>query len=362
MVNPPADPLRYAPSVEEIQADEAKTQQELVEQLSKISHRTYSDEHEALRAVHAKSHGIVKGKVTVLADLSAVLRQGLFAAPGEYPAVLRFSTTPGDLLPDSVSTPRGLAIKLMGVPGARLPGSEAATTQDFVLATGKAFSAKDAKHFAANLKLLASTTDKAEGLKVVLSSVLRATEGALETVGGESATLKSLGGYPETHILGESFFSQVPIRFGDHIAKIGVFPVSRELTGLTDAPLDLNKEFDALREAVRGFFQGSGGTWEIRAQLCTNLKDMPVEDATAVWDEDKSPYVTVARLDVPPQESWSDAMRESVDKAMAFSPWNGLAAHQPLGSIMRARRQTYPPSARFRLERNGCPFAEPRQV
>jgi branched-chain amino acid transport system substrate-binding protein len=35
-------------------------------------------------------------------------------------------------------------------------------------------------------------------------------------------------------------------------------------------------------------------------------------------------------------------------------------AHQPLGSVMRARRDTYRASARFRGERNGCPMHEPR--
>jgi hypothetical protein len=37
-------------------------------------------------------------------------------------------------------------------------------------------------------------------------------------------------------------------------------------------------------------------------------------------------------------ESWSETLRQPVDFGMAFSPWNGLAAHQQLGSIMRARR------------------------
>jgi hypothetical protein len=42
---------------------------------------------------------------------------------------MRFSTSPGDLLPDSVSTPRGLALKIFGVTGERLPGSEDDTSR-----------------------------------------------------------------------------------------------------------------------------------------------------------------------------------------------------------------------------------------
>src|SRR5258708_6928935 len=41
---------------------------------------------------------------------------------------MRFSTIPGDILDDSVSTPRGLAIKVIGVEGERLEGSEARST------------------------------------------------------------------------------------------------------------------------------------------------------------------------------------------------------------------------------------------
>ena len=44
---------------------------------------------------------------------------------------------------------------------------------------------------------------------------------------------------------------------------------------------------------------------------------------------------------------------------MSFSPWHGLAAHRPLGSVTRARRMAYPVSAGFRVERNGCPIHEP---
>ena len=353
---PPVTPLRFSPTTEKVQADEATTNAELVEQLLKISQITYADGQKALRSVHAKSHGILTGTLTVADDLSPVLAQGLFSATGDYPATLRFSTSPGDLLPDSISLPRGLAIKIEGVSGELLAGTQG-TVQDFLLITGKTFLAPDSKHFLRSLKLLASTTDKAETLKVVLSAVLRGAERALEAAGGESGTLKALGGYPETHILGESFFSQAPLRYGDYIAKIGLFPASPELMALIDAPLDLNHDPDALRHAVKAFFATKTGAWDLRVQLCTNLEEMPVEDASKAWDEAKSPYVTVARLDVPAQDSWSETSRQAVDDGMAFSPWNGLAAHQPLGSIMRARRLAYPASANFRLEKNGCPFS-----
>lgn len=37
-----------------------------------------------------------------------------------------------------------------------------------------------------------------------------------------------------------------------------------------------------------------------------------------------------------------------------------VAAHRPLGSIMRLRKPAYKMSARFRFERNGCPMIKPK--
>jgi chorismate-pyruvate lyase len=88
---------------------------------------------------------------------------------------------------------------------------------------------------------------------------------------------------------------------------------------------------------------------------------MPIEDATVQWPEDESPYLRVARLTVGPQTAWSDARSKIADDRLAFGPWRGLLAHQPLGGIMRARKATYSASVQYRSESNGCPIHEPRE-
>ena len=356
-----APPVPYAPSVEVIEDDEPDTVKGLIETMTKIQEITYQDGGHAIRSVHAKSHGLIDAQLVVPA-LPVHLAQGLFATPGTYPVVLRYSTIPGDLLDDNVSTPRGLAMKIIGVEGPRLPGSEGASTQDFVFVNSPAFSAPNAKKFLGTLKLVAATTDKAAGAKKALSTALQGLEKVSEALGHKSPTLLALGGHPETHVLGETYYTQVPLRYGDYIAKLSIAPASAPLKALTGAKVDLDDRPDGLRAAVVDFFTNHGAEWELRVQLCNDLDRMPIEDATVQWPEDESPYVTVARLVAAPQDAWSAARSKAIDDGLAFSPWHGIAAHQPLGSVMRARRQTYEMSKRFRAEHNQAPIVEPTEA
>ena len=351
-------PVRYHTDVEHIEPDEPQIARDLAETMLSIAQKTYADSGHAIRSVHAKSHGLLAARLEVLSDLPPELAQGIFAAPQGYEAVIRLSTTPGDLLHDSVSTPRGMALKILGVAGTRLPGSERSTSQDFVLANGKEFNSPSGKAFLKNLKMLALTTDRLEGMKVFLSKVFRGVESVIEAAGGESAALKSLGGNPQTHILGESFFSQLPLRHGDHIAKVAVVPVSANLKALAGTRLDTTRDADLIRHAVERFFAEETAVWNLQVQLCTDIDEMPVEDVKA-WDEKASPFVTVARLIADPQPAWSQTRSETVDDGMQFSPWNGVEAHRPLGSIMRLRKLAYEKSAAFRSQRNLIPVTEP---
>jgi hypothetical protein len=352
-------PVRYSPDVEVPEPAEAKTSMAIDRTLHTILETTSEDYGHAVRSVHAKSHGLLGGTLTIFDDLPAELAQGLAERAGSHQVVLRISTNAGDILPDSISLPRGLAIKILDVDGERLPGSEDAGTQDIIMVNGPAFSAARAKDFLANLKLLAKTTDKAQGSKKALSTFLRGTEAVIEAFGGESAKIKQMGGHPVTHPLGETFFSQTAFRYGDYIAKFSVAPVSPHLVALKDQPIDLAGRDNALREEIDAVIAAQGGEWELRVQLCTDLEAMPVEDATVVWDEAESPFRAIGRILVEPQSGWNDEKAKRIDDGMAFSPWHGLAAHQPLGAINRARRSAYPMSAEFRSAFNRCPIHEP---
>ncbi|CAA2099793.1 hypothetical protein VVAX_00416 [Variovorax paradoxus] len=351
-----ATPVRYDPAVETFRDDEAQTQTELVAALIDMATTMADHTGHAMRAVHAKSHGLLRGELRVLDGLPEPLAQGLFAAPRRYPVVMRLSTPPAEVLDDRVSLPRGMALKVLGVEGPRVDGAEGGTTQDFLFVDAPVFSAPDAKGFLRSLKLLASTTDKAPNAKRVLSTVLQGLEKTVETFGTQSSTLIALGGHAETHPLGATFFTQVPLRHGAYIAKLQLAPVSPALLVLEHMPLDLAGKPDGTREAVAAFMRDHPAVWELRAQLCVDLERMPVEDASVEWPQALSPFVAVARITADAQDGWSDDLAREIDDGMAFNPWHALAAHRPLGNVMRARKVAYAASSNFRSERNGCPL------
>ncbi|MGE8216343.1 MAG: catalase family protein [Stenotrophomonas maltophilia] len=353
-----APAVAYSPALEQREPDEEATIAALATLFTDMASTVAGHEGHAHRAVHAKGHALLRGRFQVLPDLPAELAHGLFARAGAYDALVRLSSPPAEQLPDNVSTPRAMAVKILGVQGPRVDGGEERHSQDFLMVNGPAFSTPGVQGFLRSARLLAATTERMPRTKQVLSATLRGAEAALEAVGGESATLKALGGEPRHHPLGETYFTQVPFLYGPYMAKFSWVPVSPALLALTGQALPSGA--DAQREAVAAFFAQLSAPveWELRVQLCRDVERMPIEDASVPWPEALSPFVAVGRLAVQAQRSWSEDA-EAAEDALAFAPWHALAAHRPLGSLNRARRVVMAASRRFRSQFNGCPLHEP---
>jgi hypothetical protein len=115
-------------------------------------------------------------------------------------------------------------------------------------------------------------------------------------------------------------------------------------------------------ESAADYFRANSAEYVVAVQLCTDLERMPVENATVEWPEDESPYRPVARLVLPAQDAWSSAREAAIDETLSFCPAHSLAAHRPLGSIMRARMRAYEALGTARRRKNGRPVAEPRSL
>lgn len=362
--------LQYSPDVEKVAPDEQVTFDELSRTMQHITRHMATRYRHAYRPVHAKSHGVLVGTLEVLPNLPEALAQGLFAQPGPHPVVMRFSTNPGDMLADDVSSPRGLAIKVLNVGGPKVATFSGGTTQDFVCINANAFTAPDAKGFLEQIKTFDKNLDTPEGVKHTISVAARATNAVLKAVHLPSATLEGIGA-SATHILGESFSTVAPLRYGKYVAKIGFAPGSESLKKLTGQGVDLSADYNALEELIKKFFLHETGVWDVKVQLALapedptteeKEKDFPIEAADKKWPEDKSPWQTVARITVLPQDTYSDARQLFVDERLSFNPWHALEEHRPLGGIMRSRLKAYEEAIKYRLQRNERQRAEPQDI
>ena len=351
----------YADSVETPAADETEVIQGIIQAMTRESQTVAARDGKTVRASHAKSTGLMKGELRVLDGLPPALAQGLFATPRSYPVVVRLAQGPGEVLSDSVSTHRGMAIKVFSVDGPKLGGHEGSDTQDFVLATGPAFPQSSASTFLVAIKGLEKGTPLPEVAKQAVSTANRAANAVVHALGGDSPTFGFFG-HTKRSPLADAYFSQAAIRYGDYVAKVGVFPVSPDLVAMVDQTLDTGADHDAFRTAVVAHMQAHGAEFELRVQLCTSLERMPVEDASVPWPEDESPYVAVARLMLPPQEAYSPARQAYFDDVLSFQPAHTLAAHRSLGSLMRARLATYQALSAYRHEQNHQKQVEPSGV
>lgn len=354
-----ARPVPYSPEVEQVPADEAETIEKINQMMVGMAETVRQKHGKAMRATHAKATGLLKGELVVPADLPPELAQGMFARPGRYDVLVRYSQGPSNPVPDRASGQRGMSLKVLGVEGPHVAGSRETTTQDWILAPDPAFVSATAKTFLLNFQLGASNTPGLPDAVIIGASyAARGAEAALEAVGLEVGTLKLLGREP-VHPVSHPYYSQTPSRYGDYIAKVAAFPTPETLAALGNPHVDTSQDEDAFRAVMVAFFAHHGAEFDLRVQLCTNLETMPIEDASAQWPEDQSPYRTVARLSLLVQDAFSEEHFRYFEQRISFNPIHALDAHRPLGGVQRARMQAYMQTQDFRQRTNGANPAEP---
>ena len=343
--------VRYSNDVETIDADEAELGEKIVAVMSKGAEAVREKEGHAFRSSHAKAHALARAELTVGSGLAPELAQGLFAQARSYEVVVRLAHVPGELLDDrKVSTPRGMALKVLGVDGPMLAGS----SQDWVLDTGEVFIASDAKIFLQQIMMTEAAAAKPDVLHAAVSAISRVQNAALNAVGLNSANLDFYG-HPKLDPLTESYYSQTPFRYGDYVAKLRVRPL-----GMADHPIEIEDE-NGLRARVTAEMRSRATEWAVEVQLCTDLDRMPVEDAHANWSQEESPFREVARLTLPAQDAWT-AASPSQEDSLSFCISHSLEAHRPLGSISRARMRVYDTMAQRRAQANGVAIREPARA
>lgn len=336
---------RGAVSAEElIPAGESAMTQDIIQTAVRIVDQ-HREPTRYLRDAHAKAHGCVKAEVQVLADLAADLRQGVFSEPGKtWQATVRLSN--GNAYPqfDSIRDARGMAIKLLDVPGKQLLADQAGRhEQDFVMFSHPNFFVSDVAEYRQNVAA------QADGKKIM--AFFPGWDPRTWQVRHLFIALATLSPAPDSPTQ-TTYFSVSPYKFGAANAKFRVMPDPGSCPAYT-----LPKQNQDLPNFLRTALNQQLSTDRVPACFVLQIQRqnvntyMPIEDTSIEWRESDAPFETVAKINVPAQDFDTPALNLQCDN-QSFNPWFGLEAHRPIGGINRLRKAVYEAVSDYRHSRN----------
>lgn len=334
---------------EDIPADEAALTQGIIEDAIRIVEQ-HRDNTRVLRDAHAKAHGCVKAQVTVLQNLVPELRHGVLAEPGKtWQAWMRLSN--GNAYPqfDSARDARGMAIKLLDVPGDKLLSSKAtAANQDFVMFNHPVFFVRDVAEYKQNFAAQAS------GQKI--QAFFPSWDPRSWEIRHLIIALKTLAPAPDSPVTA-TYNSIAPFKLGPHNIKYRVVPDPQSCP-----PYQLPEQNTALPNFLRNALYQQLSLDRVPACFALQVQRqnadyyMPIEDTSVQWSEDISPFETVATVRVEPQDFDTREQNLACDN-LSFNPWHALPEHRPIGGINRLRKAVYEAVSVYRHQRNAAPQA-----
>jgi catalase len=299
------------------------------------------------RDVHTKAHGCVLADFTVN-SVDERFAYGLFAAPGKYDAVIRYSSGDPALQPDSKHDARGFAVKVLGVPGKKLLDFEQDDpTQDFVLMNNPTFFIRTIDEYARFSAALGQGSAFAYfiGFRNPLTWHLREMAGALGTFKPRPESVTT------TRFWSASAYTLGPQTY----VKYSAVPCSSNHPMPPAHAAEEKYGFDYLRLELANQAAKGGACYDFMVQPQVLGKNMPIEDTTVEWSEKDSPFIPVARITLKAVPDNTPEMNDRCEN-LAFNPWHALPAHRPVGAMNRIRKALYQGISQFRRTKNCEPF------
>ena len=315
---------------EQFQGNEDALASEMAEWIRKVKEQRHP-EGTMKRFNQAKSLGCFNAKFTVLNDIPARFKHGVFANASSYQALVRFANA--STFDDGEKDLRGMSIRVFDVSGQVLWGQPG--LQDFVLNSYPALFAASPEAF---LKFI-----QAQYHDSVLWYFLNPMDSHL----GALMILLKARDRPHSPF-DIRYWSTTPFRLGspEQAVKYSVAPCSQHRSDEPD-----NHGQNYLRAAMHGHLEQAEVCFDFMVQPQTDPDTMPIEDPSVVWDEEDSPFVPVAQLTFGRQEFLSKQALAQCETA-EFNPWQAIEAHKPLGRMNYVRRQIYAELAAYRRAQN----------
>jgi hypothetical protein len=318
------------------------------------------------RDAHSKAHGCVTATVHVSDKLPHDVKGvGIFEPGEKYQAWIRYSSGNGMVQSDEQKDARGMAIKLMNVPGEKMLNSTHGKndmTQDFLMINFPDFFLSTLEEYQLFAKLQADNDPFkyfTPGWNIFKWrwKQMWIGVGVLGQRPFDGLTLNPLY---------EHYHSMTPYALG--VSAHGEQPreplnvVRHSVEGVSCKDLESNPNVHIGKQNTKGgnFLRKNMNTHLDQAEACfkfnlhfqDSLKNMPIEDPTISWTDAR--VVHAATITIPKQQFDTDEQNKFCED-MAFSPWHGLPAHRPVGAINRIRKAVYEEISLYRHMRNVCP-------
>ena len=296
------------------------------------------------RGGNTKTHGMVRGEITIREDIPEHMRRGIFAKPSTYKAWIRFSGPGPYITPDIDDVGfMSMSMKLMGIPGSKLLPDEK-FTQDMFGVSPPTFVTQDTK---SNADLQRWSYKNAQ----LFHFVNFAQPHVLDLI------MQSLWIKTQSSPLESQYFSCVPYLLGEGQAM--QYSMKSRLTTKTRVPrLPLRPPDNYLREAMVATLARQDVEFDLLVQVQTDSHRMPIENNGVFWPTSLSPRVPVAVIRIP-QQKFDSPEQFAFTRILSYNPWHCIPEHRPLGNQSRARLRLYKELSTLRQSMNKVEHYEP---
>ncbi|SDY71518.1 catalase family protein [Nitrosomonas halophila] len=311
----------------------------------------YLDNPPALRHVHTKTHGCVLADFQVNKTLNDEHQHGVFQSGAHYKAWIRFSNGGSDpTADDKEGDGRGMAIKLMGVPGEKFLPDEH-YTQDFMMINHPVFFINDPQTYLSFVQARSSPYLLTR-LSVPFSLGIEGTIIAAKISG------KKIGNPLYTR-----YWSMVPHQLGSGTHRRAMkYSVKPCVEMDNSPPSGKSQDPNYLRAAMKQ----SLGTQDACFEFLIQTRDtsipagaaLSVEISTDEWEESIAPFFKVATITIPKQDFDKPAQNKFCEN-LSYNPWHSVSEHRPLGGMNRIRKVVYSSAADLRRNMNAITPVEP---
>lgn len=314
--------------------------------MKQLLEKRYAKSGGFLRGVHPKSHGCLKARFEILDDIDKNLQIGIFSKPGEhYEAIVRYSNADSLVrhdLRDGENGSRGMALKILQVPGDVLHSDNGQVAQDFLMINTDQFAFANIADYLKLQEILLEFDDSLAPFFEPLQK-LPPSDPALFAeflrVKKSFEVVSKIKSTPVANPLEVAYFGAAPFLFGSQqVMRVSIVPING-----AEQVVPQNVGENYLREAIAETMKKSEDViFEFRIQVRNAGEEkLHIEDATELWPQPD--YIPVARLTIPAPQT-----EQLYCEEYFFTPWHSLTAHQPLGGINRLRKAAYIASAKRR--------------